>query len=344
MRRILFWLLVLGLTGTTSLYAGNTKREIRVTPEWVRGVLETPETENPWMVVEVSWGKGDKYAEGHIPGAIHINTDEIEYDEFNPRAATAAGKLGRSTTPEQDLAKGLTPDSTLPKNYWNLYPDRYLLPALAHMGITQNSRVIVYSHDITAAARLSWTLLYAGIDDLRILDGGLATWKKAGYPVSTMPHPRTPAPSFGPEKALHPEYLASIENVRDAIQGKRQDAVVVDIRTQGEFNGKTAPYSYIPTKGRIKGAVWGEAGDGPWTMESYVGKDGRLKDPADVAAMWESHGITGNKAPYFYCGTAWRSSLAFLYAWMLGWEGAKNFDSSWYAWSMGPDAAQNPME
>lgn len=344
MRRILFWLLVMGLTGTTALYAGNVKRDLRVTPEWARGVLEPPGTENPWVVVEVSWGQGKEYAQGHIPGAIHINTDEIEYDEFNARNATEPAKLGRSTTIEQDLAKGLTAVSTLPKNYWNLYPDRYLLPALSHMGITQNSRVIIYSHDVTAAARLAWTLLYAGVDDLRILDGGLAAWKEGGYPVSSTPHPRTPAPSFGSETALHKEYLASIATVRDVILEKRKDAVVVDIRTRDEFDGKAAPYSYIPTKGRIKGAFWGEAGEGPWTMESYVGKDGRLKEPADVAAMWKRHGITGDKAPYFYCGTAWRSSLAFLYAWMLGWDGAKNFDASWYAWSMGPDAAQNPME
>lgn len=344
MRRIFFWLLVLSFLGSTMGYAASATRDIRVTPEWVQGVVENPETENPWMVVEVSWGPGKEYAGGHIPGAIHVNTDEIEYDEFKARVTTPPDKLGRSTTPEQDQAKGLATDSTLPKNYWNLYPDRTLLPALAHMGITRNSRVIVYSPDITAAARFTWTLLYAGVEELRILDGGLPAWKEAGFALSTLVPPRNPAPHFGADSALHPEYLAGMKEVRDVVLGKRQDAVVVDIRTRDEYDGKTAPYSYIPTKGRIKGAVWGEAGDGPWTMESYVGKDGRLKDPVNVAAMWESHGITGDKAPYFYCGTAWRSSLAFLYAWMLGWEEAKNFDGSWYTWSMGPDAAQNPME
>jgi 3-mercaptopyruvate sulfurtransferase SseA len=296
------------------------------------------------MVVEVSWGAGKEYTEGHIPGAIHVNTDEIEYDEFKARATTPPDKLGRSTTPEQDQAKGLSAESTLPKNYWNLYPDHTLLPALAHMGITRNARVIVYSHDATAAARLIWTLLYAGVDDIRILDGGLAAWKDAGFPVSTPTHTRRPAPSFGADKALHPEYLAGMEDVRDVVLGKRHDAVVVDIRTRDEYEGNTAPYSYIPTKGRIKGAMWGEAGKGPWTMESYVGENGRLKEPADVAAMWKKNGITGDKAPFFYCGTAWRSSLAFLYAWMLGWEEMRNFDASWYTWSMGPEADQNPVE
>ena len=37
----------------------------------------------------------------------------------------------------------------------------------------------------------------------------------------------------------------------------------------------------------------------------------------------------------FYCGTAWRSSLAWFYAYMMGYPRISNFDSSWFEWSMG---------
>ena len=60
--------------------------------------------------------------------------------------------------------------------------------------------------------------------------------------------------------------------------------------------------------------------------------------------MWYEEGITSEKAVSFYCGTAWRSSLAFLFAYMMGWEDISNYDGSWYEWSMGPDADINPIE
>lgn len=60
--------------------------------------------------------------------------------------------------------------------------------------------------------------------------------------------------------------------------------------------------------------------------------------------MWAENGITGDKHVAFYCGTAWRSSLAFLYAYELGWSEIGNFDSSWYEWSMGNEKDINPVE
>ncbi len=50
--------------------------------------------------------------------------------------------------------------------------------------------------------------------------------------------------------------------------------------------------------------------------------------------MWAAQGITRDKHTLFYCGTAWRSSLAFIYAYMMGWDRISNFDSSWYEWTM----------
>jgi rhodanese-related sulfurtransferase len=35
----------------------------------------------------------------------------------------------------------------------------------------------------------------------------------------------------------------------------------------------------------------------------------------------------------FYCGTGWRASLAFFYAWLMGWEQIAVFDGGWFEWS-----------
>jgi|GEM_PF-930998 len=317
-----------------------------VSPKWVKEtLLDGHNNGKPYLIVEAGWGPAEAtgYDKGHIPGAIHVNTDVIEYDEFLPRAATPADKLGRSTTEAEDAAKGLGPWDTLPRNWWNIYPDIYLLPAIAYMGIDIDTTVVVYGSDVTGAARLIWTLMYAGVKDVRLLNGGLDAWKAAGYAVETTPVANKPKASFGATRALHPEWLATTDYIRNVVNGLITDAVIADVRTYDEYTGKTAPYSYIPTSGRIKGAKWAHAGAGPWTMEDYLNPDGTLRALAYLADIWAQQGITKDKEVSFYCGTGWRSSLAWLAAYVMGWERIKNYDGSWYYWSMGPEKALNPV-
>lgn len=297
------------------------------------------------LLFEVSWGGPEKvYNSGHIPGAMHINTDEIEYDEFKPRATTAPADLARSTTADQDLAKKLDAHATLPKNWWNIYPDQYLFPALAYMGITVDSEVVLYDKDGLAAARVAWALLYAGVERVSLLSGGLKAWERAGYDVSTVPTHRSPVPSFGTDKPRHPEYKVDIPFVRNAIATADPDFILGDARGEKEYLGESAPYPYIPTRGRIKGAHWAKAGKTPWDMAEYMNEDGTYKSAEEIKKMWAENQISGDKHVAFYCGTAWRSSLAFIYALELGWPRVSNFDSSWFEWSMGPEKDQNPVE
>ncbi len=310
-----------------------------VSAAWVKTLIDENNNGNPYIIAETSWGGPEgKYDKGHIPGAIHVNTDEIEYDEFKARNGLGDNEsLGRSTTEAQDLTKGLTADGTLPRNWWNLYPDEYLIPALAAMGIDIDTTVVVYSHSMSAAARLVWTLMYAGVKDVRLLDGGYDAWVNAGYAVSTETTQRTPASDFGTNTPLNAKYLVDIAYVRQVANGEKPDALMVDIREYDEYTGKTAPYSYIPTSGRVKGAVWG------YDSDDLLNEDGTLKSLDIIEDMWEAKGITSDKALSFYCGTAWRSSLAWFCAYMMGWKNISNFDSSWYEWSMGPEADQNPV-
>ena len=312
--------------------------DVRVTPQWVHSTLTA--TDSQWMVVEVSWGP-DGPKNGHLPGAIHINTDEIEYDTFPARRTTAKEKLGRSTSPEQDLAKGISPTDTLPRNFWQLYPDAYLLPALAHMGITRDSRVIVTSHDILAAARLTWTLLYAGVADVRILDGGSQAWTAAGFALSQVNVPRQPQKNFGRTTARHPEYKAGVETVKANLKDRK--GRIVDVRTRPEFTGIWAPYSYIPTKGRIPGAVHIGSGDTPWDISQYLAPDKRFIDPKFLSQDWQAKGANDTGA-IFYCGTGWRSSATFLLARAAGWKEIRNMDGGWMVWSMDKKAGDNPVE
>ncbi|MBU1171924.1 MAG: hypothetical protein KKD44_20410 [Proteobacteria bacterium] len=325
-----------------------------VTASWVKTMVDTENDGNPYVIVETGWGQPPaSYLDGHIQGAIWVNTDEIEYDCFNARNDWPVDEgypacMDRSTTEEEDLAKGLGPDDALPRNWWNIYPDRYLLPAITNMGIDKNTTVVVYGKGGSAAARVLWTLMYAGVSDVRFLNGGKTAWTSAGYTLETGSVTRTPVDFFDPDDqardtALHPEYKVDIPYVRDVVNGVYPDDVLVDIRSQDEFIGASRPYRYIPTDGRVPGAVWG--------TDDFTNTDGTLVSPAEIYPYWRSLGITQRVHSSYYCGTAWRSSLAWFYAYLMGYPDISNFDSSWFEWSMGlgsdyngDDPVLNPIE
>lgn len=66
--------------------------------------------------------------------------------------------------------------------------------------------------------------------------------------------------------------------------------------------------------------------------ESMIDDDDYLVHPSDYLHLWKEQGISGDKTVIFYCGTAWRASLAFFIAKDLGWQKVKLFDGSWLKW------------
>lgn len=57
---------------------------------------------------------------------------------------------------------------------------------MRRLGLNPASRVVVYDQgDCNFAARLWFTLRWVGFKHVRVLDGGWATWEKAGMAVQT---------------------------------------------------------------------------------------------------------------------------------------------------------------
>jgi thiosulfate/3-mercaptopyruvate sulfurtransferase len=61
-----------------------------------------------------------------------------------------------------------------------------------------------------------------------------------------------------------------------------------------------------------------------------------MKPAAEIARVWLEGGIRPDMRIAFYCGTGWRASLAFFYAWLMGWERISVYDGGWYEWSSDP--------
>jgi thiosulfate/3-mercaptopyruvate sulfurtransferase len=68
-------------------------------------------------------------------------------------------------------------------------------------------------------------------------------------------------------------------------------------------------------------------------MSEFHDADGAMKPAQDICRMWQDEGIGAQQHTVFYCGTGWRASQAFFYAWVMGWPRIAVFDGGWCEWS-----------
>ena len=232
----------------------------------------------------------------------------------------------------------------------NVLPPCELMEVLGKLGIGPDSRVVVYGSDpdgVMAAARLVWGLMYAGVKCVRLLDGGVEAWVASGGRTdleikSVWEVAGADAPELGEMSPWvgRSEFLATGAEMQSFVkEDQASDRRVVDVRTEGEWSGATIKkYPFFARGGHIPKAIH----QGDWN-NLMDGTSRSLSPHLEVVARrWREQGIidegveNGSTTLIFYCGTGWRSSIAFLVAHLLGFR-AKNFDDGFYGWSFYPE-------
>ena len=101
--------------------------------------------------------------------------------------------------------------------------------------------MLLAGRNTTAVGRAAHLLLYAGVRDIRLLDGGLGAWARAGLPLATgAAHRYAPVRDFGAAFPRCPHYLVHTPQVRLQVPALplQAGAVLAGIRTWDEFTGK----------------------------------------------------------------------------------------------------------
>ena len=293
--------------------------------EWLRQVLAGEEPEAPpaakRLLFHVNFGVPEEYAEDHIPGALYLETNWLE-----------------------DPAD------------WNRRSPEELEAALRALGITDDTTVILYGRDTEgdanekwpgrragqiAATRAALILHYAGVDDIRILDGGYDWWVRGGNPLETEVREPTPVERFGVAIPLRPDTIVDIGEAKQIVADPA-GAALVSVRSWREHIGAVSGYNYIGPAGRIAGDVWGNCGTDAYHMQHYRNVDNTMRAYPEIAANWAAAGITPDKWVAFYCGTGWRASETWFYALLQGWQRIAVYDGGWFEWSQDP--VNNPIE
>lgn len=294
-----------------------------VYPGWINQLLngKNPPYYNNhrYVIVHAHYRNRQAYLSGHIPGAIDMDTLAIEEP------------VG-----------------------WNRRTPHELKEALESHGITSDTTVILYGKfmfpdnrdpfpgsaagDI-GAMRCAFIMLYAGVKDVRILNGGFRSWEEKGLPVSTIDEPKKRATDFGEVIPAKPFLAIDTPQAKKFIEDP--DKELVCVRSWSEYIGEVSGYNYIERKGRIPGAIFAKSGSDAYHMENYRNVDHTTREYGEIESFWNKYGITREKHLAFYCGTGWRGSEAFISAWLMGYPGISVYDGGWFEWSSDPG---NPVE
>ena len=178
-------------------------------------------------------------------------------------------------------------------------------------GVNNDSAIVFYSDGVKAkdfrdGALGDFTCEYYGFDNVAVLDGGFAAWKKAGGETSTKPAKKDKGNFSFEGRKFNQDILATGEDVDEAVWTGNYQTV--------DNNGKQEA-----TKDKPKGSHWyGTAKDPRRLKEGHlpgakamhtkklaVKKDGiyYIGDKKHVLAEFEKAGIDPNKPVIWYCNT-----------------------------------------
>jgi len=189
---------------------------------------------------------------------------------------------------------------------------------LAIHGVTGSTPIVVHDEQSgVRAARAFWFLEYFGHGSVRVLDGGYAAWTRANLPVTRDAAPPPKSEWTGGRDA---GVLATWHDVHDALQ--RPGTVIVDARSDGEYCGTTVR---AKRGGAIPNAVHIE-----WTRN--LTPEGEFKPAAELAAMYESAGVTPDREVITYCQGGYRAAHSYLALRLLGYPRVRNYVGSWKEW------------
>ena len=191
-----------------------------------------------------------KYHHRHLPGAFHMDLDE----DLRGVIGTHGGRHPLPT------------DMT------------HFAHKLEKIGISNHSMVVVYDEGSMYAARFWWMCKYIGLENVKVLDGGIAAWINAGHELTTE-LPQLPTEKGKITVKLQKELLADYEDIRAVLAAKTGQTAIVDSRANDRFRGENETVD--PKAGHIPGAL-------NYFFGEVLTEDGAYKDAAALQKHYEA--------------------------------------------------------
>ena len=273
-----------------------------ITAEQLKALLGSNTTSADVVIVDTSSDLMDpaagerSYLDRHIRGAHYLHPDR-------EMAGAKTGRNGRHPLP---VREGFA-------------------HAVAALGITPGTQVVVYDRQgAMYAVRAWWLLRWLGHRAVAVLDGGLPAWEAVGGAVdAAVPQRR---PDAAPYPAAAAPAMPTLD--ADALLAQLGRVALVDARAGERFRGEVEPLD--KQAGHIPGAKHR-------FFKDNLGPDGRFKSAQTLRAEFtQLLGNTSATEVVHQCGsgvTACHNLFAMEYA---GLGTALLYPGSWSEWSSDP--------
>jgi thiosulfate/3-mercaptopyruvate sulfurtransferase len=248
------------------------------------------------VLLDVRWALGDPHGrehclEGHLPGAVFV---DLETELADPPSAAA----GRHPMPSLQRLQSVA-------RRW---------------GIRDGDRVVAYdASGGQAAARAWWLLRWGGLSGVRLLDGGLAAWRRAGGAVETgdvVPEPGNVVLAGDAMPVLSIDEAAALPAT----------GLLLDARAGERYRGEVEPVD--PRAGHVPGAI-----SAPTAANLTL--DGSFRPPSELRERFAGLGVEPGRPVGVYCGSGVTAAHEVAALAVAGIDAAL-WPGSWSQWSNDP--------
>ncbi len=285
------------LAAAMAAMVGTSRAEIGIiSAADAKALIENSDAKKRPIVFDTRGGYKD-YFRGHLPTAQHLEFDTL-----------------RGT------------DKAVPVQY---LPDDLTKALLIRAGVDKDRLHLVYAtgealpnDEILSSTMVVHVLEKFGVQNIKIVDGGLPEWKKQGF-APVQDYFGNP-PGHLPAK-MNLGIAANVDDVQKHV-GKPGN-VLVDARPINEFQGDDAIWL---RKGHIPGAI-----SFHWARLMEKDNTHKFKPFSETKTELEKAGITPDKNIVCYCGTSREGSLLRFYLkHVAGYPNVRLYEGAWkeYVW------------
>lgn len=222
-----------------------------------------------------------------------------------------------------DLASLTDRDSAVPGA---LPRGEQLAERLGALGVTAETRVILYDDSAVKSAARAWFMLRLfGHERVAILDGGWARWNNEARPIES--GPVAPEPATYEIGAPRPIVRSKADILANIESGEEQ---IVDARDPDRFTGATIDTVHGLPGGHIPGAR-------NLFFRDLFRDDGTYRPVPELRAAVAKAGLDPDRPIVASCGSGMTASVVLFALHLIGRDDTALYDGSWAEWGADPD-------